>query len=149
MKAASIIVGILFILFGAIIVLGSIFTIIDGDSGYTLVIDVVGMLFLGIVPLVGGVFVFRLRNANRNGTVPVRTGLFFTGVFTAFFGCALTLGAAILVSEAPHDKPDYMSMAMMALFGFGPIIGGALMCKNALQSYLNAKSVTESGGYDV
>lgn len=135
MKITAVILGIFFILFGAMILFGGTISLVEGDSEYLLVVDVIGMIFLGVVPVAGGIYVIRLRNANSNGVAMIKTGRFFVGVFTILLGCTMTQGAAIMIAEAPADTPDYLAMGVFVFFGLGAVIGGLALCRHAMRAY--------------
>lgn len=67
MKILGAIVGILLGLFGLVITAGILISIAEGTSGYSPDADIVGLLLLGVVPLVGGValFLYSFRSGTK------------------------------------------------------------------------------------
>jgi hypothetical protein len=140
MKIAALIVAFFSILFGSAILLGGVVSIVDGDSGYPIFVDIMGMLVLGVVPVVGGIILITLRNANADGICRIKTGLFYLGLFINMIGSVMLLGASIMIGEAPQGQPDYLSIALFFLFGVMPFIGGLILSRHAMADYIKERN---------
>ncbi len=68
MKALLLIVGILLAVFGGVVSLGVAIGFIDGTSEYAVGGDIIGLVFLGIGPIVGGLFLSRRALLQRGGS---------------------------------------------------------------------------------